>query len=435
MSVLIDAHQRGAMLKVCLNSLLRPKRVSAAVSVRFKYDERSRKHQTSPRTVGDGSKMSARKAGPVSAGVAGLLDRWMDHKPPVSHENLVKCLYRCLQAAREEQLSSSQLLQDPGFRRFWDQLCAEVPNMSANLAVMGLYNCAQYDFAEDADLLSSLLETCSRRVRDIPPKAFGILLWSLCRLNLYQQNLPLVDDIVRQFHSELVSQRQLKPQAFANVLWALATTQTWPAFVTPAVLQYVSDRAADFDFHSLSIVLWSVTRANLTLSDTFLEVAGDRAALLLQTQFQVISLVHCCWAFGSAAYFHQPFFSALTDKLLSEPPATFTPRLLSSAAWACARTGYYHPGLLDHIARTSLSTLHHFNSHDLGNLAFSYGYLNHRSDNLLLAISDIMSSRPEVAANELSCANVANACLIHKLYPEALLSRLMCPSRISGLSV
>jgi hypothetical protein len=44
-----------------------------------------------------------------------------------------------------------------------------------------------------------------------------------------------------------------------------------------------------------------------------------------------------------------------------------------------------------------------------------------------------VSSNPEFAANELACANVANACLIHKVYPEPLLQQLMSYERISTL--
>jgi hypothetical protein len=241
-----------------------------------------------------------------------------------------------------------------------------------------------------------------------------------------------VDNVVHRFHSRLLSRKDFKPQTFATVLWVLASSRTWPQFITEEVLKYVPEKVADFDFHSLSIVLWAVTTANLSLSDAFLKAAGDRAALLLLSQLPVISLVHCCWAFGSALYYHESFFSALTDRILTEPlqSPSFTPRLLSSMAWACARTGYYHARLLDHIAAAAHQCIHQFNSQDLGNLAYSYGILNHPSGQLLTVISQTIS-KPEMAANELACANVAIACLIHRLYPEPLLRQLMCCERVT----
>ena len=427
------------MLKICLQTLVRPKSTSAAVASGFRSTTFLYKSQRAVRRSASGRvEVPSRKVGASLAActLEATLEGWISEGERVnSQESLTRCLYRCLVAAQKQQVPSDQLLQVPNFRKFWQRLSDEVPLLPANEAVMCLYNCARYGFAEDPAVLSTLTATCLEKVDLIPPRAFGILLWSLCKLELYQANQALVTQVLLRFHSELVPERHFKPQAFANVLWALATTSTWPTSITSRVLWYVSERAADFDFHSLSIVLWSVTRAGLSLSTEFLEAAGDRAALLLNSQFQVVSLVHCCWAFGSAAYYHQNFFSVLTDKILSEPPRSdlFTPRLLSTVAWACARSGYYHTHLLDHVAHLALSRMHHFNSQDLGNLAYSYGYLNHPSEQLLLAISDKMSSQEELARDELSSANVANACLIHKLYPEALLSKLMSHERVTGI--
>ena len=365
----------------------------------------------------------------------GILDNWRKNMDAtLSHEPVARCLYRSLKAASAQQLSPTELVQDPKFQAFWQHLCSEVPFMSTNTAVMCLYNCAQYDFKVDASCFHAIINLCLQKVESVPPKAFGILMWSLYKLDLYKQSQPLVKRVICRFHSMLLSGKEFKPQTFANVLWVLATTHTWPKYITAEVLEYVPQRVGNFDFHSLSIVLWAVTTVGLLLPDSFLRAVGDRAALLLQTQLPVISLVHCCWAFGSASYYHEHFFSALKDRILAEPPCSnsFTPRLLSSIAWSCARTGYYHSGLLDHISIIALGIIDRFNSQDLGNLAYCYGYLNHASRKLLVAISQIMSSKPEMAANELACANVVNACLIHSIYPEALLSQLMSHDRVAG---
>lgn len=361
-----------------------------------------------------------------------VLGKWRRHKD--SPDSLARCLYHGLKAANAQQLSSLQLADMPEFQSFWQHLCNGIPYMSANSAVMCLYNCAQYNFKVDTAVSAALVDLCLQKFAYIPLKAFGILLWSLYKLNLYKQNPRLVKEVVHHFHSILISRRYFKPQAFANVLWVLASTHTWPESITKDVMEYVPPRVKHFDFHSLSIVLWAVTTAGLPLCNDLLKAAGDRAGRLLQKQMPVISTVHCCWAFGSASYYHELFFSALKDRICAEPPQSthLTPRLLSSVAWACARTSYYHAGLLDHIATAALTKLQHFNSHDLGNLAYSYGYLNHSSDKLLLTISQIMSSQPDMIVNELACASVASSCLIHGIYPEKLLSQLMSNKRVDG---
>lgn len=360
-----------------------------------------------------------------------VLENWRRHRK--SPDFLTKYLYLSLKAASVQQLSPAQLMELPQFQSFWQHLSSQVPYMSANSAVMCLYNCAQYDFKMDTVCFSALISVCLQKARYIPPKAFGILLWSLYKLDLYEQSQPLVNRVVHCFHSGLLAGEHFKPQTFANVLWVLASTHTWPTYITGGVMEFVPQRVGDFDFHSLSIVLWAVTTAGLPPCDAFLKAAGDRAATLLQGQLPVISLVHCCWAFGSASYYHEPFFSVLKDRICAEPlqSPSLTPRLLSCVAWACARAGYYHADLLDRIAVAALNRIQHFNSQDLGNLAYCYGFLNHPSEELLIAISQIMSSQPKITS-ELACASVANACLIHGLYPEALLSQLMAYERVAG---
>lgn len=391
-------------------------------------------------TYGDGnhSHFPGTCTGSIPEGVSdleGVLDYWRHKKALSSHDSLTRCLYHSLKAASALRLSPEELAQIPKFQAFWQHLCRSVPTMPANSAVMCLYNCAQYDFKIGTACFPALVDVCLLKAESIAPKSFGILLWSLYRLNIYKQSDTLVNKVVQRFHSELASGEEFKPQTLANVLWALASSCEWPDHITADVLEYIPQRIGRFDFHSLSIVLWALTKASLPLSNTILAAVGERAALLLQTQLPVISVVHCCWAFGSAGYYHEPFFSTLKDRILSEPlhSPTLTPRFLASVAWSCARTGYYHASLLDYIAVASLRIIHNFNSHDLGNLAYSYGFLNHGSDKLLLAICQIMSSQSEMAANELACTNIVNACLIHRIYPEALLRRLMSYERVAGM--
>ena len=381
-----------------------------------------------------------------------VLDVWMKREPLHSHELLTRSLYYSLRAAEYEGLSSAQLLQTPKFQAFWRHLQREVPSMDANSAVMCLYNCAWYGL-EDPSCSSALADVCLQKSGNIPFKAFGFLLWSLHKLNLYHDSQPLVSKVVHRFHTGLLSGVRFKPRAFANVLWVLATTRTWPDHLNQPVMEYVIRYVSDFNFRYLSIVLWAVTTARVplpgnfteqtgdesgaggTVATVFMQLAGDAVATLLKKkELTAISLAHCCWAFGSAALYHEAFFTALSERLRSEPRGSplLTPHLLSIAAWACARAGYYDKDLLDTIAAVSLTRLHGFNNRALSNLGYAYGYLNHPSTDLLSAISRMMSSCPQLVADEQACVLVATACLIHGIYPEALLEQLMAPETVDG---
>ena len=410
---------------------------------------------------------------------ADVLDSWERQRSAFkSHELLTRSLYYILKAAKREGKSPGVLGQIPEFQSFWHYLRAEVPRMEANSAIMCLYNCAQFD-QRDAAFFTTLLKVCEQQADSIPPKAFGILLWSLHKLGFYEDAQPLVTKVVRRFHTILLSEGRFKPQAFANVLWVLATTHTWPPNLSQPVMAYVAAHTVEFDFHSLSIVLWSLTTAAVPLPCNFMGLprdqagdpaadiagqspgvgvaggvaidtqvtrsqpaainlmahAGEAAAQLMKSEpLAVISLAHCCWAFGTAPLYHKEFFSTLSQRLQKEPPSSFslTPRLLSMVSWACARVGFYDPSLLDMIASVALSKLHEFNTQDLGNLSFCFSCLNHPRTDLLSAISQRMSSRPDMIVDDQACMLVATACLTHRLYPQELLQRLMEPSRIEG---
>ena len=105
-------------------------------------------------------------------------------------------------------------------------------------------------------------------------------------------------------------------------------------------------------------MLWSLTTSGVPLSEECLEATGTQASVLLcSNQWHTISVSNSCWAFGCAPYYHSSFFSALADVLLSLPAHSplVEPRLLSTVAWACARTSYYHPHLMNHIAGLALT--------------------------------------------------------------------------------
>ena len=410
---------------------------------------------------------------------ADVLDSWERQRSAFkSHELLTRSLYYILKAAKREGKSPGVLSQNPGFQSFWQYLRAEVPRMEANSAVMCLYNCAQFE-QKDATFFTALLEVCEQQADNIPPKAFGILLWSLHKLGFYEDSQPLVTKIVQRFHARLISEGRFKPQTFANVLWVLATTHTWPPELSQPVMAYVAAHTKEFDFHSLSIVLWSLTAAAVPLPCNFMGLPRDRAGdavadiagqgpgvgmaggvatatqatrsqpaannlmacageavaqLMKSEPLAVISLAHCCWAFGTAPLYHEEFFTTLSQRLQQEPPSSLslTPRLLSMVSWACARVGYYDSSLLDMIASVALSKLHEFNTQDLGNLGYCFSCLNHPRTDLLSAICKRMSSQPYMVADDQACMLVATACLTHRVYPQELLERLMEPSRIEG---
>ena len=363
-----------------------------------------------------------------------VLEVYEVHRESVYSHNVVRsCLYYSLRAAQSQQLSSGELFEVPGFDRFWSHLMEEVPGMSANSAIKCLYNCAQFDFRHDL-LSASLVDVCTQKSRQIPSISIGILLWSLKRLDLLTSSSTshLVSHLVDLFHAKVVSGERFKTQSLANILWALASSGNLPQHVGEKVTQVLPRYMNTFDFHSLSLCLWSLTTGGATLSKSLLESAGSTAATFLKRERSVRNTIHCCWTFALAEFYHKPFCEELSRLILSEPinSPLFTPRLLGSVAWMCARVGYFNPALLDCIATRALGKLGHFNSQDLGNLMYAYAQLSYPHSQLVGEVTERFVSDDDLLRDGDACVGIAWANLAVGEYPLPLLKHLMEPQRV-----
>ena len=408
-----------------------PVRLSPAVSLlHLRCLACSRPVSTKAAPVGDLQSALAR-----TENVSDVLDVWEAHKDSVYTHNVVRsCLYYSLKAARNEHISFPELLRLSRFDQFWQHLTDQVPTMSANNAIKCLYNCAQYNLNHEP-LSTQLISVCTKKSKSIPSISIGILLWSLKRLDLISSNVarPLVSRVTELFHAKLCSGERFKPQTFTNAIWVLASAGALPVHLRERAVEYLPQHVNEFDFHSLSLCLWSLTTAGASLRQQLLDAAGSAAARFLQREKNVPNTVHCCWAFASAEYYHEEYCRALTRVILEEPSHSplLTPRLLSSVAWMCAKVCYYDSSLLDGIATLAMKRLYRFNGQDLGNLAFAYAQLNHPHETLISAITTKFVSDHKLMQDDPACVSIAWANLAINNYPLPLLKHMMAPDRVS----
>ena len=385
---------------------------------------------TKPATVG--KTLQSTLAG--SATVDDVLNVWEAHRGSVHTHNVVRsCLHYSLKAAKSQQLTLVELFQVPRFQLFWQHLTEEVPSMSANTAIKCLYNCAQFDLKHQP-LALSLVDVCTQKSKSIPPVSIGILLWSLKRLDLIFSSSagPLVAYVIDLFHAKLCSGERFRPPTLSNILWVLASTGNLPTHISARVTDCLPQYMQEFDFHSLSLCLWSLTTSGATLSPQLLGAAGSAATKFLKEQRNVQNIVHCSWAFGSAEFYHRQYCNTLSQVILKEPRTSpmLTPRLVSSVVWMCAKVGYYDPALLDYVASLTLHKLCHFNAQDLGNLTHAFAQLNHPHPELIKAITTQFVSDSEMLGDDHACVSVAWANIAIGEYPLPLLKHLMEPHRV-----
>ena len=402
-----------------------------ALSFLHRYDILVRRISAKPAQSGDLQSALSR-----TATVHDVLDVWEAHKDTVFTHNVVRsCLHYSLKAAKTQQLTFPEMFELSRFDLFWNHLIDEVPSMSANSAIKCLYNCAQFNF-QHKPLALSLMDVCTQKSKSIPSVSVGILLWSLKRLELISSSSarPLVAHVIDLFHTKLCTGERFKPQTLSNILWVLASTDNLPVHISERVIDCLPQYTHKFDFHSLSLSLWSLTASGATLPQQSLDAAACAAAGFLEIREKSVpNIVHCCWAFASAEHYHEQFCKTLSRSILSESSnsSLFTPRLLSSVAWMCARVSYHDPVLLDHIASLALDKVRRFNAQDLGNLMYAYAQLNHPHRQLVSVVTARFVSEHELLGDNDACMSIAWANLAIGEYPLSLLEHMMTPHRVA----
>ena len=365
-----------------------------------------------------------------------VLDVWEVNKGlTYSHSVVRSCLHHCLMAAAKNGVSHAELFKLSRFEVFWKHFLQLVPSMSANDAIMCLYNCAQYDLHHPS-LANLIIEICTKKSKFIPSDSIGVLLWSLRRLDLIKDDCirPLLSQVVDLFHSKLSAGESLKPQTVSNVLWVLVNTRNYPECLSDAVTKYLLKYMANFDFHSLSVTLWALTLAGTSLSQQVMDVAGNAAAEFLKTEKNTLNILYFCWVFASAEYYHEKFFKTLSHVIVSESLDfhLLTARFLSSVAWTSAKVSYYDPALLDAIAKLSLKKLRNFNGQDLGNIAYAYAHLNHPHATLINVITKHFTSSAKLMHDDHACFSIAWVNLMCNNHPLKLYRYMMSPDRVYG---
>jgi hypothetical protein len=208
-------------------------------------------------------------------------------------------------------------------------------------------------------------------------------------------------------------------RSLANICWCYAVLDKWPSSLTQPLLSYLKCNIKTINDRYLSIVTWSLQRANVQCEKWLLEPVSHIA--LSATDPHVLSLTS--WTLGKARYYDESFYSQLSDQLLNKPRHKwYSPRLTAEVLWCLARVRYYHPQLMEHLANMILSDINSLSAQNLSNTAYSYGFLNHTNYELLDAIvGRIVDLSHSSDVDILAIMNITWSCLVADVYPRQLI--------------
>ncbi len=332
--------------------------------------------------------------------------------------------------------AASKVMKDLRAREFLDYIVRRVPGFRMTMVSLYLRHCGKNHF-HDERLISALVTEC--RSRPLPEEFAGSVLWSLVALGIHRETKELYTAAARRLTASLKAGNvPMSLATLANTVYSLVVSGHWVEELTLPLIQYIDDHLDTWeDIHALAIFVWALVKQKASLKlrhPTLLSKVGAVAAKQVPKASNSLDLNMLCWAFAVKGAYQEAYFCALADKITTtDEPEFLQPRLLSTVAWASSRVGFYRPDLLDCISQHSLGKLDQYNSHDLGNLAYAFGRLNHPDTQLLEAIAERFEANPRLMANSQSCYNIAWACMVMDIYPIKLLQHALSPEQVKGI--
>jgi len=213
--------------------------------------------------------------------------------------------------------------------------------------------CAALDHSED---------------RGVQPQTLSNVLWSMAHMQKLDR--PLMQCVALHALSTLP---EFKSYELATLLWAVAKlgsafgASTTDAALFAAAGNYIKDTIQDYDFRSLSTVVWAFATTKQRNVRLFQKVASSLRTMTANAACQ--ELANTVWAFGTSGYRDHQLFHELAEQGGLQIHR-FKPQELSNMLWGFASTGFFHEAF---YAKAAEAITHlDVNSQHLANILWAF---------------------------------------------------------------
>ena len=215
----------------------------------------------------------------------------------------------------------------------------------------------------------------------------------------------------------------------ASILEACAILKCTTPEIYSSLLSEVLKRH-NLSRHILRLLIWSSAVAPQAFTD---EQTIELIDKIMKGPLNQISISTIAWTLGKRQMCHKGFYDKIFSILLYEDITRWAPRVISMVAWSMSCNQMYSPEVMDQLAIKVLPLLENFPEQSLSNLAYAFGTLNHRAEDLLLKVVDIHTKQLQedtASQNTVRQAtfNITWACLVFGIFPMELLTLILRPS-------
>ena len=364
--------------------------------------------------------------------IKSALLEWRSHKDLLSSDENFEVLQIITYKAFKTG-SIKKLTRNYDYRNLYKRVGQDLKSLKSNEIVKYLWLSARVRWSNMYPINQIVIRLKSEKLDDLNDKELGLILWSLTILN---HSSPQCDELIKKIVNETVKRLDKEiftdQRALANICWSLATHNKWPPKLTTKIISFLKKNTHQFHPHSLSHILWSLQKSGIVLDQWLLESAANIVNCYFKSSdSQTVAML--IWILGKSQYYNKDYYDKISETILSgEAVRMYTPRLLAHLLWTAARVQYYNPELLDYIAECVLSQVDHMNAHNIANIGYAYGFLNHSHHPLMEALAERIVKIVDPYWGPQALMNIAWSCLVMGLFPVSLFEVCLSEKMIAG---
>ena len=364
--------------------------------------------------------------------IKSALLEWTSHKDLLSSDENFEVLQIITYKAFKSG-SIKRLTRNYNYRNLYKKIGQDLKSLKSDEVVKYLWLSARIRWSNIYPINQVVIRLKSEKLDDIKDKELGLVLWSLTILNYSTSHSDeLIKKIVNETINRLDKETFTDQRALANICWSLATHNKWPAKLTTKVISFLKKNGHQLHPHSLSHILWSLQKSGIIFDQWLLESASNIVNCHFKSSdSQTVAML--LWILGKSQYYNKDFYDKISETILSgEAIHMYTPRLLAHLLWAAARVQYYNPELLNYIADCVLSQIDDMNAHNMANIGYAYGFLNHSHHPLMKALAERIVKIVDPYWGPQALMNIAWSCLVMGLFPVNLFEVCLSEKMITG---
>ena len=301
-------------------------------------------------------------------------------------------------------------------------LLHRVPTLSSDELADALALCVKHRFSQHHNLVQCLLSHVPRALEDASVHCLSSLAWSMAKLKA-GDNLLIAALAKKTVDCDWSA---MNHHSLSRLLWAFVSFRHLPEPLLAAFLEHIPAHLPECTVPSLTALVWCAGMETTAFPHSFVETLIGEA---MKRPFSM--WMHCtvAWALGRRQQQDFQFYNAMFQRIMAKEASRWTPRLVSTMSWSLAASYLYNPDIMSRLAKDAIPRLGFFTNHDLANMVYAYGHLNHPCVELLEAVQTLYTKRARGAHTAitgdftlwLTGLTTVWSCVVADTYPRNLI--------------